>query len=157
MIKRIDINAMKQADSICFRTVKKNEKMVTTIECSKKKSETTPFESNHVFMGECKNKAVQCIGSFLSPKEPMHCFEMFSLYDFDFCPLKTAISLLKVDDTIRLVWYKGAGSTEDLKENGFVSDHLYLEIIRKDKVKYNFLLSVSTGRDNSARMIKDNQ
>jgi len=151
MIKRIDINAMRQANTICFRTVKKanEEEMTTTVECSKKGSENDPFESSHIFNAISKGRPLF--------NNTLYCFESFSLYSFSFCPLKTVISLLRVDDTIKLVWYKDAGKTEDLEKNGFVSDHLYLEVIRKDKVKYNFLLSVSTGRDNSARMIKDNQ
>ncbi len=144
-IKKIDIQAMKQADTICFRT----ENSISTVECYKKKSDDNPFDSDHVFNVESKQRYIN-----YSYKNKTYCFSHHSMYDFEFCPLKTVISLLRENDTIQLVWYQGAGDTEDLKENGFVSDHLYIEIIRKDKVKYNFLIHVSTGRDNSARMIK---
>ena len=148
-ITKLDIKAMKQANAVCFRTVKKadKEETINTVECHKEKSKDNPFESTHIFNVDCKNKPLK--------RDSLYCFEHFSLYDFNFCPLKTIITLLREGDTIQLVWDKDAGSTEDLKKNDFVSDHLYLEVIRKDEVKYNFLLSVSTGRNNSGRMIKN--
>jgi len=147
-IKKIDISAMKKADTICLRTVTVSPGVYTsTVECSKKKSDSNPFEDNYIFNVDHKYNPIPF-------NKDRFCFEMFNMYDWDLSPLKTAISLLREDDTIQLVWYKDAGNTEDLKKNDFVSDHLYLEIIRKGEVKYNFLLSVSTGRDNSARMIK---
>jgi hypothetical protein len=144
MLTKLNINAMKKADTICFRT----ENEVSTVECSKKKNENDPYGSSHNFNVEAKHKTIH------GGNDNNYCFSYHSLYDFELCPLKTVVSLLKVDDSIKLVWYKDAGATEDLIKNSFISDHFYIEVSRKDKIKYNFLINVSTGRDNSARMIK---
>jgi len=144
-ITKLDINAMKKADTICFRTVKNK----STIECSIDPDTINPFGKKHIFNVQSKISAIHG----MSP-ENANCFSFYKLYDFNFCPLKTVINLLREEDTINLVWYKGAGDISDLKENNFISDHLYIEVLRKEKVKYNFLIQVSTGRNNSSRMIR---
>lgn len=137
------IRTMKKSDAICFRT----EKSISTVECSKRDD----YDNTYKFEAQTRFKSIH---GMRVPKN-YKCFCMISLYDGEFCPMKTVISLLKEDDIFRFVWYEGAGNTDQMEKVNFVSDHLYLEIVRKEKVKYNFLIHVSTGQNNTARMIKE--
>lgn len=135
-ITKANIQTMKQAGVILFKT----EKDISTIECLKKDE----YNSTYTIQVETKiNSINKC------------CFSHHELYDRELCPVKTMVSLLKEADTIQLVWDENAGNTKDLIETGFVSDYFYIEILRKEKIKYKFLIAVNTGKDNSGRMIKN--
>lgn len=142
-ITKAQIRAMKKADVICFRTVDD----ISYVECSQESN----LLSYLSFSVSTKHKSIQSIHG---DEGNRRCFSYHPMYTWDFCPVKTVISLLREGDTIILVWYKDAGNNEELKKDAMISDHFYVEIKRKDKIKYNFLIKVSTGKDNSGRMIR---
>ena len=141
MLTKTNILAMKRADSICFRT----QNGISTIECIKEKDDTNPYGSSYTFKVEVQHKSIRG-----NDKSNPTCFYHSAIYKWDFCPIRSMISSLKPDDIIKLVWYKDT----DILENNYISDSLYIEIIRKDKIKYNLLITTQTGRDNRFRMIK---
>lgn len=71
---------------------------------------------------------------------------------------QTAVSLLRAGDVLRLRWGRGAGTTLDMQKVGFVGDRLLLEVSRTNAqgkiTTLTFHVGQTTGRDNSARMIK---
>lgn len=138
-ITKANIQTMKQAEVICFKT----EKDTSTMECFKKDE----YNSTAIIQVETKQKSINRLNR--------SCISHHKLYDWELCPIKTMVSLLKENDTVQLVWDENAGNTKDLIKAGFVSDYFYIEIVRKEKIKYNLLISTNTGKDNSGRMIKD--
>ena len=116
------ILALKKADVLVFRTVEG----VSQIEAVKRESETNPFEQRIII----PVKSIGGINACHVETSMSYCYE-----------LQTIISLIKENDEVFLDWYRGAWSSEKLKQYDLVGDSLHIEIRRGKKIM-RFLVHV---------------
>lgn len=145
-----DIKCLKSADRICFDYTSSDPVSVaytSQIRAIKKTGDEWDTE---------KTAYIQVESTFsFSPKdyEKLVCFYMLHSPQVN-NEWKTIAKLLRAGDTIRLIWGKGYGDTDLLRNapTPISIDHLYLEIMRENRhkaydLKYSFLVGTQQTKD----------
>ena len=160
MITKNDIKMLKTCDSITFHHF--NEATDCNVNFDEfdhgllsliKRNQKDEWQGEYDLRYYIEVKSVVVISSL--PGKPFRCFHNETVYHWDKTDhIHSVLSLLRENDKIELVWMHDGGTSKMLKEKGLVSDMLQLKIIRKDKIKYEFLIERSlTGLED--RMCKE--
>src|SRR3990167_5791759 len=138
VLTRDHIKALRDADSVCFRSNGK-----TTIEAGKKFRHGLYGEIDHTLYIEVHQRDSNSGNAFDSL--------LFARYDHCW---QTIVACLRPGDTLHLQWAKDDATNNYCEVAGLHSDRLYLHVLRKEK-RLTFFVSQSVCDDNSARMVRD--
>lgn len=142
----VDIAALRKADSILFHH-KDDDGKIAAVKEAREASARNPFptESRHVIPVESSvRRFTRGEGNAYTA------FCMISSAQYS--PAWTTIAaLLRAGDVLSLAWYRGNNSPV-ITDAGLVRDELRLCVKRGDKQRFVFIVEVSVGQDNTARM-----
>jgi hypothetical protein len=149
-LSRLDIAALRKADSVVFRqSFDRTGEIVAIKEPTQTQRERDPF-AQEVRHRIAVGSHVHTYGRESGARHSA--FEM--IQNADYAPAWTTIAgLLRVGDIVSLSWLRG-NQTESLNGAGMVRDELRLAVKRGERGRFVFLVSVRVGPDNSARMTK---
>ena len=152
-ITKIEIAALRKADSVSFHNPPNGEAYICAI---KRKEVTTanPFADDIRITVPCESRLRDYEGSFITSRATFTAFDMIHSAQGD-DGWQTIASLLRDGDALTLVWQRGAWSSPDLTDKGYVGDLLLLIVQRSDK-RLTFAVGHYVGpRHSSARMVRN--
>lgn len=152
-IEATHIRALRNADSVVFRLYKGQ----ATIEANRD-ADNSPDGFEHrttIYTAHSVTDYGRSDGSAMSDGPTQYtAFEMFHSGAEYNDELGTFVGRLAKGDTVKLMWRRGAGSSETTNNAGLVVDDLMVCITKPSGRIETYLLSYQVSHDNTARMIR---
>lgn len=139
MLTKLDIKALRTADTILFSHNNNNEESIVCIKrITAKELKHDPYATDKRYVIKTDDNLKNGCKAFYS-----HYPEYLSLFT----------AFVRTGDELSLLWERGAGNSDLTRDVGLVSDMLYVEVFRKDK-RFVSLIAKSVTKNDSARMIQ---
>lgn len=165
-LTRQDINALRQANNVCFDHDPVDKRRDVYAGCLRAlKNRSVQYREKHPFDDHTATHSIpvkeSVIHTYSIPTEEREAIKqtgrgyVYAISGYYDSHLTTIWALLKPGDIIRLKWCYDAGS-QVVGDHNLHTDRLYLEIYRDGNKPrtFRFFIDEQTGLDNSARMIK---
>lgn len=148
-LTKVDLAALRKADSILFHQRNEDDAKIEAIKDAPDATERNPFptETRHTIPVDSR------VHTFGRGSGATHtAFHLVSSAQYN-ATWSTIAAMLRAGDVLSLMWYRGNQSPV-LDDAHLVRDELRLCVKRGDKHRFVFMVAVSVGLDNTARMTK---
>lgn len=150
-----DVKALRAADRIIFRM--ESGSAPSSIEAVKCGSDAFGATERQRIIGARTRLGVWGDGAYGRTPDNASAYRAFAMIHTPQLSeeWRTIAALIRAGDELTLEWQRGAAESQVIRSAGLIGDMLRLIISRGDR-DMTFLVDVSVGRDNTARMIRTN-